>query len=163
MVREPVMSSALNTEFEMEPYQVGDKDQRSWGWYEVTGLGYEGTQEFCEKKIGMKPKQATSLQRHQGRAELWTVLSGEMTVIVNAVVHHLKAGDSIEIPLMAPHCTINASGEEVVFFEKQTGICREADNERIADIAGRPVIAADPSDAIIQESIRLYQELTGNL
>ena len=51
----------------LHSYNVGETDHRSWGFYEVVDVGMLKGEEFCEKKIGVKPQQALSLQRHHGR------------------------------------------------------------------------------------------------
>lgn len=137
----------------LEVYSVGDIETRPWGFYEVLNFGSENNEEFCEKKIGVKPFQALSLQRHYGRREFWEVLSGELTVIHDGFVFDLKEGQSIDINIRAPHCMINKTGKPVVVYEKQMGICREEDFERLCDFGGRETCSIDEHDLVALKSI----------
>ena len=147
----------------MNEYRVGARDERIWGWYEVIGTGRELQDEFCEKHIGIHPFQALSLQRHQGRREIWTVLSGTLTVIVNGELYTLEKNQSINIPKSAPHCMINASNEQVTVYEKQIGVCREDDNDRLRDMNGRATLPIDTSDTLALKSAQLYERVVSDL
>lgn len=105
-------------------YDAGDSDNRQWGFYEVLNVGIERGEEFCEKRIGVRPYRALSLQRHHGRREVWKVEEGVLTVICDGKLHTLTKGEVMMIPLEAPHCMINLTGEPVIVHEKQIGICR---------------------------------------
>ena len=131
-------------------YDTGDFDHRPWGFYEVLNVGIERNEEFCEKRIGVKPYKALSLQRHHGRREIWQVEEGVLTVICDGHLHTVNAGETIMIPLEAPHCMINRTSTPVIVIEKQIGICREEDNDRLCDLSGREVmdIAADDLKAL---------------
>ena len=37
-------------------YKTGEYDYRPWGFYEVLKVGKENNEEFCTKKIGIKPR-----------------------------------------------------------------------------------------------------------
>ncbi|MEZ5814665.1 MAG: phosphomannose isomerase type II C-terminal cupin domain [Alphaproteobacteria bacterium] len=139
-------------------YAAGDKGLRPWGWYEVLGVGMEDQEEFCEKKIGIRPHQSLSLQRHHGRREIWRVEEGELTVILDGNLHTLRRDETIMIPLKAPHCMMNLTDEPLIVYEKQIGICREEDNDRLYDMNGRETleIAADDHKAL--ESVELYKK-----
>ena len=142
-------------------YVRGDKEIRPWGEYEVLDTGTtEDGQEFCTKRITVKPKKALSLQRHAHRNECWEVEQGTLTVILEDTVHELKTGDSIKIPQKALHCMINNSDVLVLIKETQTGHCREDDIQRLCDSNGRHLgqtQAPNPND---QKSIDLYKTLT---
>jgi len=144
----------------LKEYNKGEVDQRPWGFYEVINAGIEQNEEFCEKKIGVKPYQALSLQRHHGRREYWEVLSGELTVIHNGEMITLRENESIEIHLEAPHCMINVTDKPVVVYEKQMGLCRESDNDRLCDFGGRDVMDIDKNDAMALKSKSLYLKVT---
>lgn len=88
---------------------------------------------------------------------------GVLTAIVNQISHTLQAGDSIIIPRRAPHCMINLTSKPLRLHERQIGVCFEDDNERLADINGRPVAKTGRFDLSLQESIRLYRRLTDDL
>ncbi len=128
-------------------YKVGDTDARPWGTYVVTGLSKsdDGT-ETCEKEIVIYPSNIMSLQSHCFRAELWEVLEGTLTVIVDGSVKELGKGDTIDVPVGAVHCMANlqvrvtANSPVTVVKEVQTGICREEDIVRYIDMYGRSTV-----------------------
>ena len=160
------MSEALNNHISLEQYisyYRGDYDQRPWGFYKVLNVGHENDEEFCEKQIGVKPKHALSLQRHHGRREIWHVKQGELTVIVNRNIHILNSGDMILIPLKAAHCMINMTDQPVIVHEKQIGICREDDNDRLSDMSGRETVEIDNNDHDALLSIKIYKDLISQI
>lgn len=108
----------------------------------------------------MKPFQAMSLQKHKLRHEFWRVEEGTLTVILDGGLYTLNTGDTIEIPLKGIHCMINLSDKRVVIYEKQTGICREADNDRLSDMSGRDTVDVAPFDIEAMASKAIYERLT---
>ncbi|MCB9982186.1 MAG: phosphomannose isomerase type II C-terminal cupin domain [Rhodospirillales bacterium] len=142
-------------------YAPGDQGFRPWGWYEVLNVGMEGREEFCEKKIGIRPHQALSLQRHHGRREVWRVEEGELTVIVDGRLHTLHRDDTILIPLASAHCMMNLIDRPLIVYEKQMGLCREDDNDRLYDFNGRETVPVAEDDHKALESIELYKKVTG--
>ncbi|MAI62230.1 MAG: hypothetical protein CBB87_07115 [Micavibrio sp. TMED27] len=144
-------------------YARGDYQARPWGWYEVLNAGIEGDEEFCEKRIGVRPFQALSLQRHKGRREFWKVEQGELKVILDGQVHTLKEGDTILIPRSKAHCMINATASSVIIYEKKMGVCREDDNERLYDAYGRDTVTLRPDEIQENLSVELYKEITEKL
>jgi len=144
----------------LKGYTKGQFENRPWGFYEVLKTGTENNQEFCEKKIGVKPFQALSLQRHHYRREYWEVLSGELTVIHKGEVMTLKESETINIELFAPHCMINMTDKPVVVYEKQTGLCREEDNDRLYDFSGRQTLEIAVDDHAAHKSKLEYLRIT---
>lgn len=140
-------------------YKIGDSETRPWGSYEVTGYGAlnEGA-EFCEKRITVLPGQVLSLQSHELRRELWRVEDGVLTVVLDDTSHTLAAGQSIAIPQGALHAMANLTGEACVVFERQEGICREADIRRFHDAYGRSVDTLPPG-AQAARSLDLYKKI----
>ncbi len=147
----------------MEAYSVGNRDNREWGWFEVVDTGIEANEEYCEKNIGILPHQALSLQRHHGRREIWTVTKGTLTVILDGEHKTLEAGETINIPLKSAHCMINLNNEEIVVHERQIGVCRESDNDRLCDFNGRDTIPVIDTDFNALKSILLYKKITASL
>lgn len=145
----------------MAAYKVGDRDERPWGCYEVTGVGLnEKGEEFCEKKITVNPGQILSLQSHNLRRELWIVKSGDLTVQVDDSVYILHPEKSAHIPRGAIHCMANLGSEPCVVYEKQEGICREEDIIRYLDAYGRETETSDkPREQYIEDSIALYRSI----
>jgi len=114
--------------------ETSAEERRPWGYYEV----------LCDatdhkvKRIVVWPGKRLSLQRHQHRAEHWTVVQGEPIVTVDGQDIPLAPGDSIAIPLGARHRIANPGKAAVAFIEVQTGTSfAEQDIERFEDDFGR--------------------------
>lgn len=143
-------------------YHIGDRDERPWGEYEVTDVGVNASgEEYCEKKITVLPQQILSLQSHELRRELWRVTSGELTVILNDQKITLQAGQEINVPLGSIHAMANVSNAPCTVFERQEGVCREADIKRYFDAYGRGVEASN--DPTIIASIDTYTKVLNAL
>jgi mannose-6-phosphate isomerase-like protein (cupin superfamily) len=143
----------------MEVYKVGDSDQRPWGSYVVTAVGYnEQGEEYCEKEITVNPWQVLSLQSHEMRRETWTVVKGTLTVLLDGKSIELKAGEFIHVPQKSIHCMANLGTEDCVVRERQEGMCREEDIHRYVDAYGRGGADA-PASPVAVESIAVYNEI----
>lgn len=94
-----------------------EHDVRPWGEYWVL----EDTENHKVKRILVYPGQRLSLQYHQHRAEVWTVVSGVGTITINEEIKDFKAGEVAQIPLGAQHRMENKTNEPVVFIEVQHG------------------------------------------
>ncbi len=115
-------------------YAAGQSDRRPWGEWEVLDAGPG----FAVKRIRVVPGGVLSLQRHQHRAEQWTVVAGIARVTRNAETIDLLAGESIGIALGDIHRLANPGTTETVMIEVQTGReLREDDIERLEDRYGR--------------------------
>ena len=159
------MTNTLQTSEEnnLKEYFVGEQEERPWGFFEVLDLGMANNEEFCEKKIIVKPRQALSLQRHKFRHEIWRVKQGTLTAVLDGKMHTIQSGDTIMIPLQSVHCMINLTDEDVIISERQMGICREEDNERLCDVSGRETSLIHPEDVNALRSKELYENITKNL
>ena len=110
------------------------EDHRPWGYYEVLS----DLPDHKVKRIVVFPGKRLSLQRHQKRAEHWTVVNGNPVVTRDAEEISLKPGHSIDIPRGAKHRISNPGDEAVVFIEVQMGdYFGEDDIERFEDDYGR--------------------------
>ena len=115
-------------------YAVGQADSRPWGDWAVV----DAVPGFCVKRIRVVPGGILSLQRHQHRAEQWTVVAGSARVTRNTDTIDLLAGESIGIGLGDIHRIANPGSGDLVFIEVQTGAeLREDDIERLEDSYGR--------------------------
>jgi|TARA_B110000967_G_scaffold95026_1_gene97637 mannose-6-phosphate isomerase len=92
-------------------------EYRPWGAYEVL----HDTSEAKVKIIEVEPGQRLSYQYHTKRKEQWTVIYGELTIILDDEKVFRKAGESIKIPLGAKHRAWNETDKPVRFIEVQTG------------------------------------------
>jgi mannose-1-phosphate guanylyltransferase/mannose-6-phosphate isomerase len=109
-------------------------EDRPWGRFEVLS----DTAHYKSKKISVWPGQKLSYQSHEKRAEHWIIVRGQAEVTLNDVVHKLKSGDYIYIPLQAKHRIANPSTEALEFIEVQSGTYfGEDDITRYSDDYGR--------------------------
>lgn len=93
------------------------KETRPWGTYEVLL-----DTEYCKvKRIIVKPHSRLSYQYHNKRREQWTVVKGNLTIILDDEKIFRTAGESVHIPLGARHRAWNETDEEIIFIEVQTG------------------------------------------
>ena len=138
-------------------YAVGVNVESPWGDNKVLSADQKGGVDIVMKEITVKPGFMLSLQRHRGRAELWEVKSGTLTVISDGQRIEVPAGQSVELPKGNVHCMNNVHAEPVTVVETQTGFCREADNVRLLDFNNRPTI---PLETVIEaKSAVLYVEM----
>jgi mannose-6-phosphate isomerase len=126
-------------------------EYRPWGAYEVL----HDTSEAKVKIIEVEPGQRLSYQYHTKRKEQWTVIYGELTVILDDEKVFRKAGESIKIPLGAKHRAWNETDKPVRFIEVQTGTSfGEDDIVRLED----DYMRADITDIVDSENSGLSAE-----
>ena len=105
-----------------------------WGSFEVLSEAPD----HKVKRIIVEPDGCLSLQLHQLRSEHWFVVAGIGVAMVENEKISLRVGDSIDIPQKAKHRVQNASGENLIIIEVQTGeYCGDDDIERFEDNYGR--------------------------
>ncbi len=138
-------------------YESGQDVDSPWGSNHVIEARHSGGGDVCIKQITVKPGYMLSLQRHRGRAELWDVRDGILTVILNGARYDVYAGGSLSLPQGSVHCMINSSDEPVTVVETQTGTCREKDNIRLLDSNERPTYPL--TSEIEFQSAKLYAEI----
>jgi len=98
----------------MQTLEVGE---RPWGKYEVLL-----DSEDCKvKRITVNPQSRLSYQYHLKRREVWTVVSGQLTIILEGDKLFRGKGQSVRIPLGDKHRAWNETDTPVVFIEVQTG------------------------------------------
>jgi mannose-1-phosphate guanylyltransferase/mannose-6-phosphate isomerase len=128
------MSATRTDVVSRNQYAAGQGDRRPWGDWVVLDAGPG----YAVKRIRVLPGGILSLQRHQHRAEQWTVVAGAARVTRNTDTIDLVAGESIGIALGDIHRIANPGREDMVFIEVQTGVdLREDDIERLEDSYGR--------------------------
>ena len=94
-----------------------EAESRPWGMYEVL----LDSDECKVKRITVAPGQKLSYQYHHKRAEIWTVVKGELTIVLDDDKVFRKYGESIKIPKGSRHRAWNETDEQVEFIEVQTG------------------------------------------
>ena len=93
------------------------EQNRPWGEYEIL-LDEKNVK---VKRIRVKPNKRLSYQYHNKRREQWTVVQGNLTIILDDEKVFRSPGESIHIPLGAKHRAWNETDEDIVFIEVQTG------------------------------------------
>ncbi|MEM1413102.1 MAG: mannose-1-phosphate guanylyltransferase/mannose-6-phosphate isomerase [Pseudomonadota bacterium] len=107
---------------------------RPWGSFSVL----EDADDCKVKRLVVKPGQVLSLQRHQRRAEHWTVVRGTAKVRIGDEEILLEENQSTYIPVNTLHRLENPGTEDIHLIEVQTGdYFGEDDIERFEDIYGR--------------------------
>lgn len=116
-------------------YKRGDHDSRPWGTWEVLDSG----ENFCVKKITVKPDAILSLQMHNFRAEHWIIVDGEAMVVLGEDTLYRYKDEAVYIPVKTKHRIKNTSQQvPLTFIEIQTGDnLDEADIVRFEDSYGR--------------------------
>lgn len=105
-----------------------------WGKWEVLL-----ETEYCKvKRITVDPGHRLSYQKHFKRQEVWTIVKGIATVVLDGESFELAAGQFAHIPLNAAHRIANLSDQPMIFIEVQTGsYFGEDDIVRMEDDYGR--------------------------
>ncbi|MFA9558210.1 sugar phosphate nucleotidyltransferase [Evansella sp. AB-rgal1] len=95
-------------------------EERRWGWYRVLEhTKYKEGNEVLTKRIGVHAGKNLSYQVHYKRSEVWTVIKGEGIFVLNDTIHHVRAGDVLQVPLAAKHALKATTELEII--EVQTG------------------------------------------
>jgi glycosyltransferase involved in cell wall biosynthesis/mannose-6-phosphate isomerase-like protein (cupin superfamily) len=93
------------------------ENYRPWGHYE----NLLERSDHKIKELIVNPGERLSLQKHQRRAEHWTVVSGEALVTVGEKEIPLKRGQSVDIPKGEVHRITNSAETPLVIVEVQMG------------------------------------------
>jgi mannose-1-phosphate guanylyltransferase/mannose-6-phosphate isomerase len=110
------------------------KDYRPWGWFEslVAMPGYQ------VKRLNVYPGASLSLQSHEYRSEHWVVVCGTATVALDEDLLTIEANESVYIQAGQKHRLSNATNENLVVIEVQTGsYLGEDDIIRYEDVYNR--------------------------
>ena len=125
-------------------------ETRPWGTYQVIA----DTENFKVKTISVNPGQRLSYQYHHHRQEHWSVIEGELTIVLDGVEYTKGPGESINIAQGAYHRAWNKSKKLVTFVELQTGTYfGEDDIVRIDDDYGREQGLNEYKDLLDKESL----------
>ena len=92
-------------------------ETRPWGKFEVL----LDAPDVKVKRITVNPGQRLSYQYHEKRREVWTVVKGMLTIVLEDEKLFRGKGQSIKIPLGDKHRAWNEIESPVVFIEVQTG------------------------------------------
>ena len=92
-------------------------EERPWGKFEILV-----DSDYCKvKRITVKPGGRLSYQYHHKRNEVWTVVKGMLTIILEDEEIVKGYGQSVRIRQGDKHRAYNKTSEDVVFIEVQTG------------------------------------------
>jgi len=110
------------------------KIHRPWGYYKSLSQ----TDDYQIKEIVVYPGKRLSLQSHEQRSEVWTVIKGEAVVQVLEEELIKKEQESVYIPKQTKHRLWNKSNTNLVIVEVQMGsYFGEDDIVRYEDDFGR--------------------------
>jgi glycosyltransferase involved in cell wall biosynthesis len=93
------------------------ENYRPWGHYD----NLLESNDHKIKELVVNPGERLSLQKHQRRAEHWTVVSGAALVTVGEKEIPLKPGQSVDIPKGAVHRIMNPGKVPLIIVEVQMG------------------------------------------
>jgi mannose-6-phosphate isomerase len=109
-------------------------DERPWGSWEVLEQGPD----YKVKRITVRSHSRLSLQTHAHRAEHWMIVAGACTFTVGDSEGVLRVGESVHVPLGAPHRIGNHEDDDLILIEVQLGAyLGEDDIIRLEDDYGR--------------------------
>lgn len=95
-------------------------EERRWGTYRVLDdTIYADSNHALTKSITLKAGKNISYQIHHHRAETWTFVQGEGIFVLDGVEQHVKAGDTVHIPVEHYHAIKALT--ELTFIEVQCG------------------------------------------
>ena len=103
---------------------MDEVESRPWGMYEVL----LDSDECKVKRITVAPGQKLSYQYHHKRQEQWTVIKGNLTIILDGDKIFRSPGESIKITLGARHSAWKETDELDQFIEVQIGTYYEEDD-----------------------------------
>ena len=109
-------------------------EERPWGSWHVLDEG-EG---YKVKRIEVQPHKRLSYQTHAHRAEIWVVVQGTATCLIDGRTSVAQTGEIVEVGIGAAHRISNDHDEDLVIVEVQRGsYTGEDDIVRLEDDFGR--------------------------
>lgn len=95
-------------------------EERRWGSYRVIDDStYDDGSHSLTKSITLQPGKNISYQQHHHRTEVWTFVEGEGTFVLDSEERHVKAGDTVVIPVEHWHAIKAIT--KLTFIEVQMG------------------------------------------
>jgi|TARA_S200002703_G_scaffold34783_1_gene30087 mannose-6-phosphate isomerase-like protein (cupin superfamily) len=113
------------------------RTDKPWGYYETLftssahGVRNAGNP-FKVKVLYIEKGHRISLQKHENRREIWTVIEGNPIVRKGSIDFILSPGETVVIEKGQTH-RIEADLDDVLISELQLGVCEEDDIERLHD------------------------------
>ena len=90
--------------------------EKSWGSYKVLDVGSDS----LTVKVTLNPGHGMNYHSHERRSEVWTVISGTGSVVIDGVERVVAPGDVIDLPVGCKH-TVKASDSGLQVIEVQMG------------------------------------------
>ena len=90
--------------------------EKSWGSYRVMDV----EEDSMTVKVTLNPDHKMNYHSHEKRDEVWTVVSGSGTTIVDGMEQPIKPGDVVTMAAGCKH-TVIAGGEGLQLIEVQLG------------------------------------------
>jgi mannose-1-phosphate guanylyltransferase len=110
------------TDFDQRPMY----EERRWGWYKVLDhTKFEDGNEMLTKRICIKSGKNLSYQLHDKRSEVWTVVKGQGSAVINDQLQIVKPGDVIQIPLRCKHAIKADSDLEIIEVQRGSELIEE--------------------------------------
>ena len=107
---------------------------RPWGSYKNFFKG----KNFLLKELIVNKRSSISLQKHNHRAEHWTIISGKPKITVGKKIFFKKENDTVFVPKGSIHRIENIYDRPVKIIEAQLGsMLKESDIVRYKDVYGR--------------------------
>ena len=114
LVTDPLQSSYIKPYVEKFDSTIRYAE-KSWGKYEVIDVGATS----LTIKVTMNKGHQMSYHSHERRDEIWTIISGEGTVIVDGMSQHVHSGDVVTIEAGCKHTII--ANTDIKLIEVQIG------------------------------------------
>ncbi len=114
LVSEKVQSSYIKPYVEAMDQEVMYAE-KSWGSFTVLDV----QEDALTIRIVLLPEHRLHYHSHEHRDEVWTVMSGEGTVIVDGERREVRAGDVVQLPIGSKHTVIAKT--ELRIIEVQLG------------------------------------------
>ena len=94
-------------------------EERRWGSYKILDhTVYDNGTEVLTKRITIHAGKNLSYQEHNKRKEVWTILKGEGSMVLNEYIYDVKPGSVIEIPAGTRHALKAISDLELIEVQK---------------------------------------------
>lgn len=90
--------------------------EKSWGEYKVI----DANEDSQAIKVTLTKGHQMSYHSHERRDEVWTIVSGNGTTVIDGMAQHVRPGDVISIDAGVKH-TIIAESDKLVLIEVQLG------------------------------------------
>lgn len=101
-------------------------EERRWGWYKILDhTVYEGEAEVITRRMAIRADSSLSYHKHEQRNEIWTILTGEGSVILDNKLFEVRAGSIIEIPAGTQHALKAHIDMELIEVQKGTMLIEE--------------------------------------